>query len=193
MELKPGGSCSPVTSSNVVEYVHRVADYRLNRQMAGAAGAFLRGFFELVRPGWVACFNEWELQALISGCDLGEGGVDVDDMRAHTGYAGGYHDEGHPVVDAFWRVVASLAPAQQRALLKVVTGCSRPPLLGFAALEPRLCVAMAGGVLEDSGTERLPTSSACINTLKLPPYRDEARMREKLLYAIRNCGSFDLS
>jgi hypothetical protein len=182
-----------VTAANVVEYVHRVADFRLNRQMARAAGAFLRGFFELVRPGWVAAFNEWELQALISGSDLGDGGLDLADMRAHTVYAGGYHDEGHPVVEAFWRALAAFSPAQQRAFLKFVTGCSRPPLLGFAALEPRMCVAMAGGVLEDGGTERLPTSSACINTLKLPPYRDEAQLREKLLYSVTSKAGFDLS
>jgi hypothetical protein len=193
LELKPCGASIPVTATNVVEYVHRVADFRLNRQMAGAAGAFLRGFFELVRPGWVACFNEWELQALISGSDLGDRGLNLEDMRAHTVYAGGYHDEGHPVVEAFWRVLANLTSTQQRAFLKFTTGCSRPPLLGFAALEPRMCVAMAGGVLEDGETERLPTSSACINTLKLPPYRDERRMREKLLYSITSKAGFDLS
>ncbi|KIY98366.1 ubiquitin-protein ligase E3 C [Monoraphidium neglectum] len=199
VELKPGGSAIPVTSSNVVEYVHRVADFRLNRQMAGAVSAFLRGFFDLVKPGWVSAFNEWELQALISGRETGEGGLDVADMRAHTVYAGGYHDEGHPVIQAFWRVVASLTPAQQRGLLKFATGCSRPPLLGFAHLEPPLCVAMAGGVLEDAGTERLPTSSACINTLKLPPYggpspeQAERRMRDKLLYSIESKAGFDLS
>jgi ubiquitin-protein ligase E3 C len=177
----------------VVEYVHRVADHRLNAQMAAPAAAFLSGFFELVTPGWVAPFGPRELQALISGADTGSGGLDVADMRAHTAYAGGYHDSGHPVVDAFWRVVASLAPAQQRGLLKFVTGCSRPPLLGFAALEPPLCVAMAGGVLADGATGRLPTASACVNTLKLPPYADEGRMRERLLLAIASARGFDLS
>jgi ubiquitin-protein ligase E3 C len=58
---------------------------------------------------------------------------------------------------------------------------------------------MAGGVLEDAGTERLPTSSACINTLKLPPYggpspeQAERRMRDKLLYSIESKAGFDLS
>jgi len=193
VELKPGGAAIPVTAANVTEYVHRVADHRLNKQMAGPVNAFLRGFFDLVRPGWVACFNEWELQSLISGSDLGEGGLDLSDMRRHTGYAGGYHDEGHPVIELFWRVLASFTPPQQRAFLRFTTGCSRPPLLGFAHLEPRLCIAMAGGVLEDAGTERLPTSSACINTLKLPPYGDERRMRDKLLYSITSKAGFDLS
>ena len=33
VELVPGGRDRPVTSSNVVEYIHRVADYRLNQQV----------------------------------------------------------------------------------------------------------------------------------------------------------------
>ena len=203
-----------MTAANVAEYVHRVADYRLNKELAAPAAAFLRGFFEVVAPGRVAAFNQWELQALISGADAyddggeastggaggaggrgggGGRGLDLEDMRRHTVYAGGYHDQGHPVVEAFWRALASFTPAQQRAFLKFATGCSRPPLLGFGALEPPLCVAMAGGALEDGGTERLPTSSACVNTLKLPPYRDAARLRDKLLYAVEAKAGFDLS
>ena len=52
---------------------------------------------------------------------------------------------------------------------------------------------MAGSVLEDGRSNRLPTSSACINTLKLPPYADAARLRAKLLYAISAKAGFDLS
>ena len=33
VELVPGGRDRPVTASNVVEYIHRVADYRLNQQV----------------------------------------------------------------------------------------------------------------------------------------------------------------
>ena len=33
VKLVPGGRDRPVTSGNVVEYIHRVADYRLNQQV----------------------------------------------------------------------------------------------------------------------------------------------------------------
>lgn len=193
VELKPGGANLGVSRANVVEYIHRVADYRLNRALAAPTAAFLHGFYDLVRPGWVAAFASWELAALISGCDPGERGLDIADMRAHAVYAGGYHDEGHPVIDALWRVLAAFTPQQQCDFLKFTTGCSRPPLLGFAALSPPLCVAMAGGVLQDAASERLPTSSACVNTLKLPPYGTEARLRDKLVYSISAKAGFDLS
>ena len=32
-ELKPGGKDIPVTSANHIEYIHLMADYRLNRQV----------------------------------------------------------------------------------------------------------------------------------------------------------------
>jgi ubiquitin-protein ligase E3 C len=40
---------------------------------------------------------------------------------------------------------------------------------------------------------QLPTSSTCVNLLKLPDYKDKATLREKLMYAINAGAGFDLS
>eukprot|EP00882_Tetradesmus_deserticola_P020781 GHRQ01022458.1.p1 GENE.GHRQ01022458.1~~GHRQ01022458.1.p1 ORF type:complete len:327 (+),score=159.78 GHRQ01022458.1:847-1827(+) len=189
VELKPGGRDIAVRADNVVEYVHRLADFRLNRQMDRAANAFLAGFFELIRPRWVRMFNEAELQMLISGS---EEGIDVDDLVAHVNYAGGYHEE-HPVITTLWDAVRTFSPQQQRQFLKFVTSCSRAPLLGFKYLEPQLCIQMSGSVLSPDSRERLPTAATCMNLLKLPPYRHADEMRSKLLYAITAGAGFELS
>ena len=68
-----------------MEYIRRVADYRLNQQLRLPTHAFLHGFFELVRPEWVRMFNEEEMQMLISGS---EEGLDLEDLKAHVNYAG---------------------------------------------------------------------------------------------------------
>ena len=99
VELVPGGSSKAVTADNVVEYIHRVADYRLNYQIKGASEAFWGGFFDLVARDWVTMFNEEEVQMLVSG---GGEGVDIADMQAHVHYAGGYH-EAHPIILDFWK------------------------------------------------------------------------------------------
>ncbi|KAF8071258.1 UPL6 [Scenedesmus sp. PABB004] len=187
--LKPGGREAGVTRDNVIEYVHRLADFRLNRQMDRPAAAFLRGFFELIKPRWVRMFNEAELQMLISGS---EEGIDVADLEAHVNYAGGYHEQ-HPVIGHLWAAVRGFSPAQQRSFLKFVTSCSRAPLLGFGHLEPRLCVQMAGSVLAPGARVRLPTAATCMNLLKLPPYASLEEMRAKLLYAITAGAGFELS
>lgn len=43
---------------------------------------------------------------------------------------GGYLAD-HPVIKIFWRVVENFTDEEKRKLLKFVTSCSRPPLLGF--------------------------------------------------------------
>ena len=52
---------------------------------------------------------------------------------------------------------------------------------------------MAGGVQDGGAQERLPSSSTCINLLKMPPYNSIELLRSKLLFAIRNVAGFDLS
>lgn len=43
---------------------------------------------------------------------------------------GGYSAT-HPVIQIFWEVVEGFTDEEKRKLLKFVTSCSRPPLLGF--------------------------------------------------------------
>ena len=100
VELVPGGSSKAVSADNVVEYIHRVADYRLNYQIKAGSEAFWQGFYEVVARDWVTMFNEEEVQMLISG---GGEGLDIADMQAHVNYAGGYHEQ-HPVIIDFWKV-----------------------------------------------------------------------------------------
>jgi len=42
-------------------------------------------------------------------------------------------------------------------------------------------------------TMHLPTASTCFNLLKLPVYSSQARLKERLLYAIRSNAGFELS
>lgn len=188
VELKPGGREIPVTAANVVEYIHRFADYRLNRQGRLECNAFLTGFFDVLDPDWLRMFNASELQLLISGSLQP---FDVDNLRSSVVYGGGY-DENHPVIEHFWQVMQSLTVEQQRQFLRFVTGCSTAPLLGFEHLHPKICIRMSG--LDDPpDLERLPTSATCANLLKLPAYPSLELLRDKLIYAISSKSGFDLS
>ena len=105
----------------------------------------------------------------------------------HTRYGGDYTPE-HKTVKIFWKVVRGLDDDQRRQLLRFVTSCSRPPLLGFKDLDPPFCIQNSGEDLN-----RLVTASTCLNLLKLPEYTDECQLREKLLYAIQSGVGFELS
>ncbi|XP_075683517.1 ubiquitin-protein ligase E3C isoform X2 [Rhinoderma darwinii] len=184
VELKFGGKDIPVTSANRIAYIHLVADYRLNKQIRQHCLAFRQGLANVVNLEWLRMFDQQEIQVSISGAQVP---ICLDDLKSFTNYSGGYSAD-HPVIKIFWRVVESFTDEEKRKLLKFVTSCSRPPLLGFKELYPAFCIHNGG-----SDLERLPTASTCMNLLKLPEFYDENLMRSKLLYAIECSAGFELS
>lgn len=184
VELKFGGKDIPVTSANRIAYIHLVADYRLNKQIRQHCLAFRQGLANVVNLEWLRMFDQQEIQVLISGAQVP---ISLEDLKSFTNYSGGYSAD-HPVIRVFWRVVEGFTDSEKRKLLKFVTSCSRPPLLGFKELYPAFCIHNGG-----SDLERLPTASTCMNLLKLPEFQDEALLRSKLLYAIECAAGFELS
>ncbi|KAF1991825.1 hypothetical protein K402DRAFT_367178 [Aulographum hederae CBS 113979] len=188
-ELKPNGANSPVTNSNRLIYISYLVRYRLQVQPYAQTNAFLRGLSSMIQPSWLSMFNQSELQTLIGGTS---NNIDIMDLRRHTQYSGVYviGDDGqeHPTIALFWQVMDSFPDADKRAVLKFVTSTPRAPLLGFGSLEPRFSIRDSG-----ADEERLPSASTCVNLLKLPRYKSERAMREKLLYAANSGAGFDLS
>ena len=113
--------------------------------------------------------------------------IDLEDLKKHTNYSGGYSAD-HLTVVNFWIAVESFNETQKNQLLKFVTSCSRPPLLGFAHLHPSFTIQCAG-----KAEDRLPTASTCMNLLKLPEFTDWKVIRDKLIYAIESNSGFELS
>ena len=188
-ELMPNGSNILVTNENRPLYVYYVARHRVQLQPYKQTQAFLRGLGEIIKPSWLSMFNQSELQTLIGG-DSSE--IDVEDLRANTAYGGIYQigDDGleHPTIQLFWKVMKELDDSDRRKVLKYVTSTPRAPLLGFSQLNPRFSIRDAG-----SDEERLPSTSTCVNLLKLPKYSTASTLRSKLLYAVNSGAGFDLS
>lgn len=91
------------------------------------------------------------------------------------------------------QALASFTPEQQNKWLKFVTACSRPPLLGFRDLHPKLCIVKAGSDNDSEAQKRLPTSATCMNMLKLPPITSAEQISKQMLFAIDHAQGFDLS
>ena len=189
VDLKPNGAMIPVTSVNRLEYIHLMARYRLSVQARLQTQYFVNGLSAIISPRWLAMFNQTELQTLVGGNDSS---IDVDDLHNNTLYGGVYvvGDDGqeHPTVRMFWRVMRNFSDNDQKAVIRFVTSVSRAPLLGFSALNPRFSIRDGGG-----DESRLPSSSTCVNLLKLPRYTSEQVLAEKLLYAVGAGAGFDLS
>lgn len=208
-ELVHGGRAIPVTKETRISYIHLMAHFRMHTQIHEQTAAFIRGFRSIVNPDWLTMFSTPEFQRLISGDNTP---IDLSDLRKHTKYFGGFHNN-HRVIIWLWDILErDFTPQEHKLFLKFVTSCSKPPLLGFAHLEPPLsirCVEVSddndqgdtvGSVLRGFFTirrrdpvNRLPTSSTCFNLLKLPNYQKKSTLREKLRYAIASNTGFELS
>lgn len=208
-ELHPGGKARVVNDHNKLVYIHYMAFFHMNTQIREQTIAFNRGFRSIVNPEWLSLFSPPELQRLISGDTVP---LDLRDLRKHTQYYGGFHDS-HRVVGWLWDILAKDFTEEERKLfLKFVTSCSKPPLLGFAHLEPPFSIrCVEVGDDEDTGDtigsvirgfftirkkdplNRLPTSSTCFNLLKLPNYQKKSTLRDKLRYAVSSNTGFELS
>ncbi|KAL6707717.1 ubiquitin-protein ligase (E3) [Coniothyrium glycines] len=188
-ELKPDGANTPVTNQNRLVYISYMARHRLQNQPYLQTSAFLRGLSTMIQPSWLSMFNHSELQTLISGTRTQ---IDIEDLRRNTIYGGTYviGNDGleHPTVQLLWKVMKEISDDERRAVLKFVTSTPRAPLLGFSTLNPRFSIRDAGG-----DQERLPSTSTCVNLLKLPMYKDEKTLKEKLLYSVFSGAGFDLS
>ncbi|KAF4403288.1 hypothetical protein G4B88_007934 [Cannabis sativa] len=195
IELKPSGKDISVTNENKMQYIHAMADYKLNRQIIPFSNAFYRGLTDLISPFWLKLFNAREFNQLLSGGDYD---IDIDDLRKNTRYTGGY-SEGSRTIKIFWEVLKGFEPNDRCMLLKFVTSCSRPPLLGFKHLQPTftihkvVCNVPIWASIGGQDVDRLPSASTCYNTLKLPTYKRASTLREKLLYSINSNAGFELS
>uniref|UniRef100_A0A1B6DG25 Ubiquitin-protein ligase E3B n=1 Tax=Clastoptera arizonana TaxID=38151 RepID=A0A1B6DG25_9HEMI len=208
-ELITGGKVIPVTNQNKINYIHLMAHFRMHTQIKNQTAAFIQGFRSIINLDWLALFSTPELQRLISGDNVP---LDLVDLRRHSQYYGGFHDS-HRVIIWLWDILLKDFTENERKLfLKFVTSCSKPPLLGFAHLEPPFSIrCVEVGDDEDTGDtigsvirgfftirkkdpqHRLPTSSTCFNLLKLPNYQRKSTLREKLRYAISSNTGFELS
>lgn len=81
--------------------------------------------------------------------------------------------------EMFLGVLESMTDDDRRLLLRFTTGQSRLPL------KARIKVQHNGS------KNSLPTSSTCFFTLRLPSYTTAAIMKERLLYAVRQCKAID--
>lgn len=181
--LPPNGETTLVNTSNELNYIHQVSNFKLNQSLHIQSKFFLDGLFEIINANWLSMFDSFELQMLISG---GENDINIQDWKENVEY-GGFFDDDITIIN-FWQVVSEMSPQERFKLIKFVTSVSRAPLLGFGALSPKFGIRNSGRSIE-----RLPTASTCVNLLKLPDYQDKELIRTKLLYAINTDSRFDLS
>ncbi|KAL0267717.1 UNVERIFIED_CONTAM: hypothetical protein PYX00_009908 [Menopon gallinae] len=181
-ELKPNGANIPVTDENKMDYIHLVCQMKMTGAIRKQLDAFLEGFYEIIPKQLISIFNEQELELLISGLP----NIDIDDLKNNTEYT--KYSRNSMQIVWFWRALREMDSQDQAKFLQFVTGTSKVPLQGFAALEGMNGIQKFQIHRDDRSTDRLPSAHTCFNQLDLPAYETYTKLKNNLLKAIHECS-----
>ncbi|KAJ4458637.1 putative hect e3 ubiquitin [Paratrimastix pyriformis] len=177
--LKAGGAGQPVTWANRLEYAELLERYRLH-EFDTQLQAIRNGLVRIVPPQVLALFLWQEMELRVCG----QVNMDLDLLKRHTNIEGADNPE---LVRMFWAVLESFGPEERAGFLRFTWGRSRLPLTD-GELTNHLSVQFIASERPD---QYLPTASTCFFKVRIPRYSNIDRMREKLLYAIRECREVD--
>jgi len=162
VELVAGGRELRVTRSNAAEYA-ALAERALLTQYDAAVEAIRRGLGNVVPLAGLVMFTGRELEVLVCG----RPDIDVAVLRANTIYDG--YTDSDPYIQMFWRVLASLTPAERQQYVRFCWGRSRLPNDWSRKHK----------ISRRSGEDRqFPLAHACFFHLELPTFSSEAVLRK---------------
>uniref|UniRef100_A0AAF5PWG1 HECT-type E3 ubiquitin transferase n=1 Tax=Wuchereria bancrofti TaxID=6293 RepID=A0AAF5PWG1_WUCBA len=184
VELKKDGSCIKVTADNRMEYIQLYVNYYLSKRLSPMIAALRSGLRNVIDPEWLRMFSPLEISMLVGGSDSE---IDFNELKKFTTVHNIKSEHDQEYMDLFWLVINEFSSGDKKKLLKFITGCPRPPIMGFKTLTPPMGIQLVHDV------DKLPTAATCMNLLKLPLYDNAETLRRKLIYAV-NCGAgFELS
>eukprot|EP01062_Namystynia_karyoxenos_P013869 TRINITY_DN14980_c0_g1_i1.p1 TRINITY_DN14980_c0_g1~~TRINITY_DN14980_c0_g1_i1.p1 ORF type:complete len:2892 (+),score=968.84 TRINITY_DN14980_c0_g1_i1:1033-8676(+) len=174
VEVVPGGTSVPVTLHNRRDYVQLVIDTRLNEARA-QLDALLQGFNSVLPPHFAHLLTAQEAERMVCG----RADWDVAELRANARYDG--LSPSDRCVRFFWEVLEGFSVRDKGLFLRFLSGRERAPVrLKLMPLATR-----------GDPDQYLPVASTCFFWISLPDYSSLAVMRDKLLYAVRNCADMD--
>ena len=179
VDLVPNGSQKIVTHDNINEYIIQLARYKMFTSTQHALTSMKKGFDSLF-PGKLDITAEEMAKTL-----LGETRISVTQFAANVKYDSNTA-EFQNLISMFWKVVHKFTQTERKMLLKFITGSETLPLGGFAALKRRISIEPY-----NVSSAHLPTSSTCGLQFRLPPYKTETEMRQKIIQAISGVNTFE--
>ena len=181
IDLIENGNNIPVTNSNRLSYIKKVSDYYLTYQFKESVDSFRKGLTKIINKDILKLFTGEEIRQIIYGFE--KDNFDVKDLKSNCtieGFDMNNKDE-KAYVNILFFILKEFNQKEKEKFLFFCTSLRRLPIGGFSKLIPKFTIAKSN--LE------IPTSSTCVNLLKLPmlPYKI---MKEKLLYVINADAGF---
>ena len=173
----PSNSSNFVNKSNVKSYISEVSYEILYKKYKKEILAFVCGF-ESVLPVKICNFiSRNELIKILIG--------KAKDYTADE-FIKAVSFNCKRVKRDFHKLISEFDSNQKKLLLKFITGSDCLPIEGFVGLEKQINI-----LIFDFLEGKLPESSTCSNTLKLPPYKNYEKMKRDIVMAIEMTVTFD--
>eukprot|EP00049_Salpingoeca_infusionum_P012969 m.241177 g.241177 ORF g.241177 m.241177 type:complete len:920 (-) comp15320_c0_seq1:369-3128(-) len=170
------GERTAVTNQNKRMYLEHFAEYRLWTRIEDQMKAFVQGVNSILPPDSLSMFDPGELELLISG----QSDFRVDDLQENATHSG--LTRHRTTLEFLWRALNQFSRDERAKFLQFVTGCSRLPPGGVAALTRPIEIHHAD---RNGG---LPEAHTCFNQLILPRYTTYTELYEKFQLAINEGG-----
>lgn len=179
IDLIPNGKYIPVNIHNRDTFVKRYAEYLMTIEMKTNIDGIKRGFLSVIRMSTINFLHPTELEKIIVGCST----IDIEKLKSVAIYSG-FSQESW-IIRSFWKIFEEYSVEDQKKLLMFITGNERVPV--GKGENSKLIIIKNG-----CDTERLPSSQTCFNTILLPDYSSEEKLRKKLGLAISMTKGFFL-
>jgi len=184
LELKPNGSVTPLKKADILQWCELVQHARLHETDQQLA-LVQQGLATVVPVDLLSLWTGRELEREV--CGTAE--IDLEVLRAHAVYDGGYTAESEPV-KFMWQALQSFSAEDRTDFLHFVWGRSRLPSSEAAWAQ----IGSEGNRFKVSKAslreDQLPLAHTCFFQIELPPYSSAEQAHEKIQYAVRNCRGF---
>jgi hypothetical protein len=178
-ELIDGGETIEVTPENAEAFVCKYLEYLFVKRQEAQLREFLSGFHEMFPIDEVQLFSIAELKERLYL--LPE--IRVDDLRKNVKFTFPREIgevEQREYADVFFRVLSNWNQRDLEKLVCFITGLTGLPVkYGVCREDFDITISLVSG-----GPGKLPVSSTCTRTLKIPLYPSDEIMDERLKIAI---------
>ncbi|KAL5481420.1 hypothetical protein EMCRGX_G021569 [Ephydatia muelleri] len=178
--IVPGGGHNRLTFHNRQEYVEKAIHFRLH-ELDQQVAAVREGMASIVPVPLLSLYTARMLEVTVCGSEQ----VDIQVLKKVARYRDGI-SESDDIIRWLWQTLDSFTNEEKVLFLRFVSGRSRLPAR-VSEITQRFKI-MKGG----ETTDALPTAQTCFFQIRLPVYRSQQVMAERLRYAIRNCRSIDM-
>jgi len=116
LELFEGGLDIIVTEANKKDYVKKVCEARMTKEIERQLRAFMKGFRTIIPKNFLTPLSTSELEIIIAGTPE----IDLEDMKKYVEY-GGYNSSSQ-IIKWFWEILEEFKHEELAAFLYFVSG-----------------------------------------------------------------------